>query len=169
MKKTVLIVFILVMGLGFQSRAQEMEVMAYQDKVSSLRSQSENAADLFTQLIDGASNSIFIDRENGQPAEYVRPGGVVNILQADSPRQVSRLIKAFPQYRETIEVIDIKWDGRSPIPLSDADLEGMESLKYINLRIAGDGVSQNWRQNIQNNLGRLTNVEVLYRIMGQGQ
>jgi len=126
--------------LAVSVQAQDVSIrdaISFQEKKESFAKQSDNAARLFDQLIDGAPNAIFfrldskgeiepgdigsLDLSEKDIGSHIRPEGVVSSLHAQFPDEALKLLdimrtsenENYKKHLSTIRVIRMKWDGKS--------------------------------------------------------
>jgi len=176
------------MGVVDAQNADVKSSISYEQKLNDLSLFSDNAANLFEQLVDGAPNAVFFRKEQDEllPGEYVRPGGEVSALYAEGYPQILDLLDAFPQHANTIQLIQMKWDGRSGL-FSDQknalikQLGTMENLEFFliqmeensnakmnsapaDLRNEADHLQKLFMQNEMHE-----SIEIIYRILQPAQ
>lgn len=181
--------------LAVRVQAQDISIrdaISFQEKRESIAKESENAARLFDELIDGAPNAIFTIEEANEPEANInrtREGENILAIIAGFPDEALKLLdvmltdKRFEGQLEHVRLISVKWDGESSFDYWKDHLEKlkksfeqMKSLEYFFVQFYETGSEERERKamemlsslsEILKHTGMHENVEILFRQMEQ--
>lgn len=164
MKKNILyIVFISVLCFGVKAQAQDIVITDYTRKLQQL---DNTSAEKLNKLIESASG-LYVDA-NGNAAAYPVNLRLARKMNLENSNDMDRIMQSYPQSLNTIELIDIQWDGSTSLAIPDGVFENMTNLSYIYIRsqstLSKDLIRTSFRKLIEQ-IDPEAGVEVLFYIM----
>lgn len=156
-----------VLCFGIKAQAQSLSVTEI-DKTFNM---SQSGGDVLEQLLFGGPSSIYVNNQ-GEVKIFQRNNEPISALYINGANDFDKLAEAYREHLGTIQVLNIKWDGKYTLQPTAEVLQLMQSLQYVYFQSYDKLTENDIRSNFRNFLANLENrgnVTVLYKTIDQPQ